>query len=423
MTPLRLLGLSLVLAPAAAHAQSREPAPGQPSGPLLRGDVAGSRQIPGYEPAGVQVGVLRVLPSATALVEGDTNVLDRSADKRGDAYVTFAPALTAAADTGQSRYVVQAEAAVTRFTRLARQNRETWKLGAQATVPLSGRLQATVAGGLARQVEPNFAATAAATVGGPALYDRLHASTRVTADLGPTRLSGGASVERLEYRLISPFNGPAVDQSFRNQRTLALEAEAEHVLAGGQQVFLQADHRWIESLAPLPCCDRSAAGGSVLAGVRTRLGPLIEAEAAGGYQWRRYRSATFRDYGGAAWRVTLEWYATPLVSIALTGRRDILSPGLPAAAGVVVDTLMLRAYYEFRRNLNFILTGTRTHEDYRDTDLAAHAESLRLEARYLIDDRYTLGAYGRYRNRSAAGPDLPRQGNAVEGGMSLRYAM
>lgn len=423
MTSLRFFGLALVLAPAAAHGQSRDPFLSQPAGPLLRDDVAGSRQIPGYEPAGVQVGALRVLPAVTGSVEGDTNVLNRTSDKRRDVYFTLAPAVTASGGSGKAAYVLRAEAAVTRFATLAKQNRETWKLGAQASVPLAGRVTVAVSGGYAREVEPNYAASAAATVGSPALYDQLSGEAGLSVDLGTTRLTGTAGVLRVDYRPVVQVNGGVVDQSFRDQRTMTLGLKGEHGLPGGQELFAQGEYHWIDSLhAPL-CCDRTSTGGNAVGGFRAQLGHLIEAEVAAGYQWRNYRSPAFRDYAGLAWRTKLEWYATSLVSVALSGRRDIANSGIPTAAGVVVDTLMLRVFYEMRRNLNFILTGARTHDDYRDTGQTADGETVKLEGRYVINDRYALGAYGRHRNRSSDSSALPRLGSALEGGLSLRFTM
>ena len=78
----RLLGLAVVLAPVSAYGQTRNPFEGQPVGPLLRDDVAGSRQIPGYEPEGVKPGALTLLPTLTGAVDGDTNVLNVAANMR-----------------------------------------------------------------------------------------------------------------------------------------------------------------------------------------------------------------------------------------------------------------------------------------------------------------------------------------------------
>ncbi len=423
MTISRLLGLALLLAPVSAYGQSRNPFEGQPVGPLLRNDVAGSRQIPGYEPEGIQAGALTVMPSVTGSVDGDTNVLKRAIDKRRDVYFTLAPAVTASGTSGKSQFVLQAEAAVTRFATLARQNRETWGFDAQASTPLASGLTVAASGTYARKFEPYYAAGASTVIGGPTLYDKLEGDLGLKADLGTMRLTGTASILRLDYRSVEQGNGTLIDQSFRDSRTVALGFKAEHDLAVGREVFVEGEYHWIDSIHPIPCCDRTATGGRALGGVRSEIGHLVDVELAAGYQWRKYRSPVFRDYDGLAWRARIEWYATPLVSVSLIGRRDIVNSGLQTASGVVLDSVTLRVYYELRRNFELILTGAHTHEDYRDTGATARGDSAGLEGRYKISRNYAVAAYGRYRNRSSNSSLLPAQGNALEGGLALRFSM
>ena len=419
----RLLGLAVVLAPVSAYGQTRNPFEGQPVGPLLRDDVAGSRQIPGYEPEGVKAGALTLLPTLTGAVDGDTNVLNVAANKRRDVYFTLTPAITATGDTGKSHYVLKAEAAATRYATLAAQNRETWALDAEGSTPLASGLTIAASGTYARKFEPYYAAGASTVVGGPTLYDQLEGDTGLSADLGTMRLTGTAAIQRLSYRPVRQGDGTLIDQSFRDQRTVALGLKAEHDLAAGRELFAEGEYHWIDSLHPTDCCDRTATGGRALGGVRSEIGHLVDVELAAGYEWRKYRSPAFNDYGGLAWRARIEWYADPLVSIALTSRRDIVNSGLQSASGVVLDTVMLRVFYEFRRNFNLILTGAHSHEDYRDTDVRAHGDSATLEGRYNISRHYAVAAYGRYRNRSSNSPLLPAQGDALEGGLSLRFSM
>jgi hypothetical protein len=423
MTISRLLGLALVLAPVSAYGQTRNPFEGQPAGPLLRNDVAGSRQIPGFEPEGVQAGPLTVLPRVTGSVEGDTNVLNSAINKRRDVFFTLAPAVTATGTTGKSQYVLQAEAAVSRYATLARQNRETWGLDAQVSTPIASGLTVAASGTYARKFEPYYAAGASTVIGGPTLYDKLEADLGLSADLGTMRLTGTASILRLDYRALEQGNGTLVDQAFRDSRNIALGLKAERTLAAGREIFAEGEYHWIDSLQPLLCCDRTSTGGRALGGVRSEIGHLVNVELAAGYQWRKYRSAVFRDYGGLAWRARIEWYATPLVSVALTGRRDIVNSGLQTASGVVLDTAMLRVFYELRRNFNLILTGAHSHEDYRDTGVTARGDSATLEGSYNISRHYAVAAYGRYRNRTSNSSLLPAQGDALEGGLSLRFSM
>ena len=420
------LGLAFAALPLAAPAlaQERDPFAPRPPLPLLREDVAGTRQIPAYAAPGIHLGGLLVSPEVTLRADADSNVLNRRLGKRGDTAFTLAPAFRAAGELGRASVSFGAHAAVTRQARLSGQNRETFGADVQASVPLGPVLQLGLAAGWSRKQEPNYGA-GAAEGDSATLYQQLEGSLGLSASFGLTRLSARLDLDRLDYQPITRA-GTAVDQSFRDQRAITAVVRAERALPAGHTLFLQGSHRWTDSLHPAPCCERTARGGEVVAGVRGDLTHLISAEIAGGYQWRTYHSAAFRDYRGAAFRARIEWYATPLVSLALGARRDIVDSGLPTAAGVVVDSARVELFYEAKRNLNLVATAALGREKYRDdvvAGLSARSASAGVEARYALSGRYLVGAYARTRNRSSDSTLLPRQGSAVEGGLWLRVKM
>lgn len=415
--------LAPLLAPTAAHAETRDPFQAEPPRALLRDYVAGSRQFADTEPKGVAFNGLTLLPSLTLRTDADSNVLNRSAGKTADVYATLSPALTVRGTAGKARFSLSAEAGLARYAGETAQNNETAGVAAQGAVPLGGRMALALNGGWARRQEPNSSAGAAATAGGPSLFDDTQGALGLRADLGLTRVETTATITRLAYRDIALADGGSTSQAFRDTRLATLGARVEHGLPGGQIVFVQGAHTWTESLRPLSCCDRSGTGGTIMAVMRGQVSHLVEAELAAGWEARRYHAGTFRNWSGLAWRARIEWYATPLVSVALRARRDFVNSPLPAAAGVQVDSFDLRLFWEARRHLNVVVTATRAHEDYRDTGLAGRVETLGVEARRTLGSRYLLGASARYRNRTSASPLLPHQGSAVEGALWLRFSL
>jgi len=421
-----LAGIALATAPlaGAAHAEERDPFAPRPPLPLLRDDVAGTRQIPGYAAPGIRMGAFLVTPQAALAAEADSNVLNRRTDKRGDTALTLSGGFAARADLGRAALGLGASGSLVRYARLTGQNHETYALEAKAAVPLGAVLQLGTGVSWSRQREPNYTAGSA---GGDSatLYRQLGGTLGLAADLGPTRLSARLDLDRFDYLPVARA-GLRVDQSYRDQRVLTARLRAEHALPAGRALFAQASYRWGNSLHPSPCCDRTARGGEVVAGLKGDLTHLVAAELAAGYQWRNYRSPLLRDYRGAAWRAKVEWYPTPLVSLALSARRDIVDSGLPTSAGVVVDSARLQVFYELKRNVNLIASAGLARETYRDdvtAGLTAHTAGAGLEARVALSNRYLVGAFARFRNRSSDSPLLPSRGSAVEGGLSLRLTL
>ena len=407
-----------------ARAEERDPFALKPPLPLLRGDVAGTRQIPGHAPQGMRIGALLVHPQVTLRADADSNILNRANDRAGDVALRLAPAVRAEGESGPLRFALGAQGTVARHHKLSGQDHETFGIDAKAGLPLGGALTLGASGAYARKLEPNHTVGAAQIDTGPTLFDQLSGTLAARAEFGVTRLEAKLEHDRYNYLPVQMDGGARADQSFRDIRVLAGTVRAERAVAGGRIVFLQGALRAADSLHPAPCCSRSSRGGEVLAGIRGDLSGLLAAEISAGYRWRGYRSPRFADYRGALWRARVEWYATPLISVSVSARRDIVDAGLPGAAGAVVDSVGLKVFHEFRRHVGLVLSAGHSREKYRD-DAAfrptARTVSVAAEPRYALSSRWLAGAYARYRNRSSDSALLPRLGQATEGGLWLRF--
>lgn len=423
MTYSRLIAFAALLLPAASYGQSREPFETSSAGPLLRADVAGSRQPAGLEPAGVHAGTVLVQPSLSVRAEADSNVLNRSSSKRGDIYVVFAPAVKASGEAGRAGYVVQAEAAAARFAKLTSQNSETFGLDGSVRFDVTRNAALFTRVSFDRKVEPHSSAGAASVEGSPAEYDQVEAQIAARMETGSSRFTASVTATELTYADITQTDGTIADQGFRDTSTLSLALKAEHAVPAGATLFVQGKYNWIDSTHPDPCCDRSSKGGQALAGIRADLGKLITAEFAAGYVFRNYDSPGYSDYGGLTWRARADWYATPLMSLSLAGGRSIVNSGIREVPAIIVDTASVQMFYEVRRNLNLVLTLARTDEDYREASTQAHTNLIGLESRYIFSSRYAGGAYARYRDRKSSGGGQLRDGSAIESGLWLRVGI
>lgn len=429
MTVRSLIGLGLAALPLAgaaspvAAAEERDPFALRPAGPLLREDVAGARTVPGYGATGVKLGALTVYPVVNLRAEADSNVLNSKANREADVALTLAPSLRAEGESAGLRYVLSAGAGAVRYARLRGQDHETFEFEARGALPLGGVLTLGASAGYARRHEPNASPGASAAGGGATLYNQLTGSLGTRAELGKTRIEAKFDYDRFAYRPVRLASGLAAEQSFRDQQVLSVALRGERALPGGRILFTQGTLRTATSLRPAACCERGSRGGEVVAGVRGDLTGLVAVELAGGWQWRNFRAAQVADWRGASWRARVDWYATPLVSLSFSARRDIIDAGVPTAAGVVVDSARITLFHEARRNLNFTLSAGAAREKYRDplaSNPVARTVSAGAEARYALSSRYLVGAYARYRNRSSDSTRLPRLGGAAEGGLWLR---
>ena len=430
----RLCGLVLALGAGvgsgralAQSAPPRDPFEAGPQGALLRDDVAGARKIPGYTAPGLDLGGMHLAPSLTLRSEASSNVFNRSGGGRGDVWATVAPAVLAVGQTGTARFVVDGRASLARYARLSGYNTDTWALRGQAARPVGGGLTLALSGAAARRLEPPFEAAGANPFdGGVVLVDQLQAGLGVRVDLGRTRLTGAVDLARTYYLPVLGPGGAMIGQAFRDERATGLSLRVDRSLGAGRIAFAEASLRQVRSLHPGTAPDRTGRAGEALVGLKGEFSHLVMGELAAGWQWRNYRSPALRNYRGLAWRARLEWYATPLVTFTLAGRRDLVNSPLPGAAGVVVDRVEVKALYEVKRNLNLVLSAAHVVERYRDLPGASptiRTDTAGIEATYAANRHVQLGLTARYRDRQSASFLLPRQGHAVEGGLFLRFSL
>lgn len=418
-----LSGLAALLAPATALAQDREPFADAPQGPLLRGDVAGSRQPQVAGPAGIEAGPLRLLPAVKLRTAADSKVTSGANGNKGDVFVVLEPELQVRHEGATTRAVLRANAALARYSRLSEQNRDAfgasgelrWRAGARTTVSANASI--------ARAYEENFTAETAEGAASPARFDERRAAAGLEAELAAARVNLSATLVRRDYAPVRLANGARRDQSFRDSETKTLAASGELSLRPGFFLLAQARHGWIESLNPDPCCDRSGSVTRLMAGLRGEITPLVSFELLGGHLRRGFDTASFRDYSGPVWRARLEWYATPLITVAATTSRDLVSGGLRDAAGVEVDSTELRVYYELRRDLGVEAHLNLGHERYRGTGITARSKAAGLLANYTINEQLRSGGFFRWHSRTSSSPRLDATGPAVEGGLWIRFAI
>jgi polysaccharide biosynthesis protein VpsM len=423
MAPLRLALLLTSFVSGSACAQTREPFQAEPSGPLLRNDVAGSRQPVGSQPTGVRIGGFVIQPSVAVRLEGDTNVLNRATRKKDDVAIVFAPSVKVVAESQRASYFLKIHADVARYASLSSQNSETFGIEANARLALSNKAALFTRLAFDRKIEPRGRAGETSSEGSPAEYDQIESQIAGRTETGALRLTASATASKRKYADIVLADGKAADQDFRETNTVALGLNAEYALPNGATLFATGVYDQADNSNAQTCCDRSSEGGQLTAGIRADLSPLIVAEVSAGYAVRDYVSPLFKDFDGLIWHAKVDWYPTPLLSLSVSSGRRIVNSGVRTVAGIVVTTTSLQLFYEVRRNLDMIVTLNRADENYREINTEASATLIGVEGRYILSSSLAGGLYTRFRDRSSSNKLLLAGGSGIEGGLWLRYSL
>ncbi len=163
-------------------------------------------------------------------------------------------------------------------------------------------------------------------------------------------------------------------------------------------------------------------GYTALAGVRHEVTRLVVGEAAVGYL-HFGSTGQLSDIDTWTYRGKLSWGATPLMTIALVGERNIGFPTNIAGASNTIDsTIGIRADYALRRDLTLTAGGGYGWLDYVDVDRSDSYFRLTAGAEYQFWSKLSLWAnYAFTQYDSDIEPNVDYEKNVVMVGLRARY--
>jgi len=149
--------------------------------------------------------------------------------------------------------------------------------------------------------------------------------------------------------------------------------------------------------------NRDSKGVTALAGVDWEITRLITGEASVGYIHQTFDDGSYDDVSNPHYRVRLNWYPTPLITVGLTATQRVTDSPLADSPAFVARTVELRADYELLRNL--IISGQilGTDQDYRGIDRNDRRYGVGLSANYLLNRTVGIGLRYKYETLESSG--------------------
>ena len=412
-----------ILAGQPVQAQSAQPLFPSETALLFRPDAAGTRPEAAYNPTGIAIGPLRVLPKIELGAVIDSNIFNQDGGADREAYFVARPALRIVSDWGRHGFEVDADARIRRFASLEREDSEEFGLGASGRYDLDYASAIFTRVGYARRIEPRGAGGPVNANAEPSAYSELGSSIGASREFGPLRLRASVSATRRRYDEIRLVAGSEQDQSFRNARAITVTPRVDYAVSPAAGLFVTGSYSAVKSLDAPSCCARDATGGTILAGVRAELGRLVIGEVAAGWRTRSFERPQYRDFGGPTFDARIDWYPTELISFRLSAGQDIENSGIATVAGIVTRNAILSAYYDPLRNLRITGSLRYSNEKYRELHVETDSVGASLRADYSFNRNLTLGLRAGVRDRGSSAPQTVSEFHGYEFGASLGYAI
>ena len=386
-----------------------------------RGDVAGSRPQPAFDPVGVRLGSFLARADGDIDIGYNSNLYGRTSNVVGDGFVKVRPSVRLASDWGRHSAEIDARAEVTRFASETSQNTNEFWTRAGGAVELGDSITLRPNIHFSRAAEGRGSVTNNLTAGTP-LYNRTFG-----VDLGATYGAGPFRAELLVAHRRERFEdveiaGVEIPQRGRDTNAIggrgALLYRITPTISAMIQGVVDKTQNPHDDLSDL----RRAHGYAVLAGIRIDPSGMIAGQIAIGFR-RRFFDGSNTSSRGFTYDARLQWYPTELLTVSLKADQQFSNSGILAANAVLVDRQTLGLAYEMYRDLNFTLEANREHARYRDVDTTTNLLGIGVRAIYTSSPLLQLSAFARYENRHTDRPELAARFNALRVGASARVRL
>ena len=335
------------------------------------------RPRPAYDAKGIPLGGFRLFPTLDLDASYDDNVF-RLATAQSDYFFTISPALRLQSQWGRHYLEVYGGATNYEYATLGSENLTDWKVGADGRLDISraAMLSANVFYGEFHELwsSPNSFTIPDATgyQASPNRYYQTHADIQTAYQ--PNRLGIGFGVSYDHYNWLDTpaIGGGTLYSTDRNEDEYQGYAKLFYDFSPGYLGFVKAsyDERHFDLLYDRSGLDRSSHGYRFDGGLDMQITHLLAGEVFAGYLEQSFApyfqapaTMPLPDVSGLDYGAQLNWYASQMLTVHLSGSRqlaDVIIEGASVADNKMVE---LSADYEFRPNI--IVQGSVFYTDSR----------------------------------------------------------
>jgi hypothetical protein len=409
----------LLVLPTALHmniAHAQDLSPGGPP------DAAGSRAQPDYDPLGIRVGAIDILPTVTLSGAYDSNVFAASENTKSDFSYVIAPAITASTTNDRRTVSLSGSARIRRYDKFEDQNDEQYFVNGAGRLNFGdhGSLQASAGWSQATAARGTYQNTL--QQGSPLREERLTAAVVSDYRINRLRINARMGVEKFDYDDILFDDGLVLDQDYRDGTRINSSLSAYYAISARFSVLVQGNVEKFDYQDPDPIRNRDALGYSVTAGGLYEITELFSAELSAGYRRHNFNNSLYKDIPGFALNGRLRWYPTPLVTVRMDLSQNTDTSTVPLVTAVSVSTAALSGDYELRRNV--LVTGRLqySHEHYGGVDANSDFMSASVRGNWKFNRWLRLGGDLTYDRRTSAQRIPISRFDAVRGMLSVTLA-
>jgi hypothetical protein len=310
---------------------------------------------PEYDAKGIPLGGFRLFPTMTVSANYDDNAF-RQPTAQSDWFFEETPQLRLQSQWGRHFLEIYGGADNYNYDKFGHLNLTDWTTGADGRLDISRAFTASAAGSYGEYHESLESPNTVGFQESPNRYYKGHGEVTATYQPSALGFSAGASVDRYDWLDTQEIGGGTLSNGDRNETESQAYLKSFYVFSPGYAGFIKAsyDDRSFDDFFDRSHLHRASNGYRVDGGLNVQLTHLIAGEFYLGYLEQHYAQdvpTPLTNLSGLDYGVTLNWYATPVLTVRLTGSRTINDVIIDNASATDDKSIKLGADYEFRRDI------------------------------------------------------------------------
>jgi hypothetical protein len=384
------------------------PVPGDEAISTMEEDIpVMQRPRPEFDPIGIRMGGFLLLPQLGLDGSYDTNVFRTATNELNDYFFTIAPSFKLQSQWNRGLLELYGGISDYQYAKYTQESLADWDIGADGRYDIIGignepGATSIYANGSVSELHELLSSPN--TVGNqksPNRYYNDHMEIDGTTRPGLLGFAAGGVFDRFDY-LETPLNGGGfINNTDRDFDDYQAYLKSFYDFSPGYSGFVRGTYesRSFDQYLDRTGLHRSSNGYKLDGGMDLQVSHLVSGEFYLGVLKYDF-AAPLKNLTGIDYGVQLNWLATPLITVHLTGGRSLTQVVLPGTAMMIGDSVGIGADYELRRNIiiqahaNYVTAsypGLTRHDAYPD---------LGMGVKYMLNRHLSLNASYDYTDRT-----------------------
>jgi hypothetical protein len=347
------------------------------------------RERPGYDPKGIPLGGFRLYPSLGITGSYDDNVY-RLPTAASDWFMTFSPALEVRSEWGRHFLELSARADTLKYAELDSQDLTDWEVKGRGRYDISHAATLFASASYGEYHELWSSPDSLITQTSPNRYYQTHVTASINYQPSSLGFSAGGTFDRLEWMNTPLSGGNELPNSDRNEDKLEGYLRVFYEFSPGYAAFVRAtfNDRQFDLTADRSGLNRASHGYRYDGGLNIVISHLVRGEFYLGYLKQDFAvnpSQPLSNVSGFDYGAQLDWFATPVLTVHLSGNRQLSDTTFAGVSTEDAKRVELSADYEVLRNLIATARATLVATEYTGSPLNDTAYGVGLKVEYLVN--------------------------------------